>query len=120
MGYIGVFLTILFTVYSQTVIKWQVNNAGELPLDSFGKIQFLLTLLLNPWVISSIIATLCAGLSWMLAMSKFDLSYAYPFISLVYVFMMIASVVFFNESITTPKIIGVVFIMFGIIIISKG
>jgi multidrug transporter EmrE-like cation transporter len=120
IGYIGVFLTIIFTVYSQLIIKWQVNSAGELPLDSFGKVKFLFFLLLNPWVISSIIATLGAGLSWMLAMSKFDLSYAYPFVSLVYVFMMVASVVFFNESLTTNKMIGVFFIMTGIIILTKG
>jgi drug/metabolite transporter (DMT)-like permease len=120
IGYIGVLMTIVFTMYSQLVIKWQVNNAGELPLDSFGKVKFLLILLLNPWVISAIISTFCAGVSWMLAMSKFDLSYAYPFLSLVYAFMMIASVVFLNESLTLNKMIGVLFIMIGIVIITKG
>jgi len=120
IGYIGVFLTIFFSLYSQLVIKWQVNNAGELPLDHFGKLKFLFFLLLNPWVISAIIATLGAGLSWMLTMSKFDLSYAYPFLSLIYVFIMVASVVFFNESLTYHKMIGVFFIMIGIIILSKG
>jgi len=119
IGYIGVFLTIVFSLYSQLVIKWQVNNAGELPLDSFGQLKFLFFLLLNPWVISAILATLGGGLSWMLAMSKFDLSYAYPFLSLIYVFMMVASVVFLNESLTMNKIIGVFFIMIGIIILAK-
>ena len=113
-------MTIVFTMYSQLIIKWQVNNAGELPLDSFGKLKFLLILLLNPWVISAIISTFCAGVSWMLAMSKFDLSYAYPFLSLVYAFMMVASVVFLNESLTLNKMIGVFFIMIGIVIITKG
>jgi len=119
IGYIGVFLTLFFSLYSQLVIKWQVNNAGELPLDHFGKLKFLFFLLLNPWVISAIIATFGAGISWMLAMAKFDLSYAYPFLSLIYVFMMIASVVFLNESLTMNKIIGVFFIMIGIIILAK-
>jgi len=120
IGYISVLMTIIFTMYSQLIIKWQVNNAGELPLDGFGKLKFLLILLLNPWVISAIIATLGAGLSWMLAMSKFDLSYAYPFLSLVYAFMMVASVIFFNESLTMNKMIGVFFIMIGIVILTKG
>jgi len=120
IGYIGVFLTIFFSLYSQLVIKWQVNNAGELPLDHFGKLKFLFFLLLNPWVMSAILATLGAGLSWMLAMSKFDLSYAYPFISLVYVFMMVASVVFLNESLTMNKIIGLGLIVLGIIITGRS
>ncbi len=120
IGYIGISMTIVFTMYSQLIIKWQVNNAGELPLDSFGKLKFLLVLLLNPWVISAIISTFCAGVSWMLAMAKLDLSYAYPFLSLVYAFMMIASVVFFNESLNTNKIIGVFFIMVGIIVLTRN
>jgi drug/metabolite transporter (DMT)-like permease len=120
IGYIGVLITIVCTMYSQLVIKWQVNNAGELPLDNFGKLQFLFILLLNPWVISAILATFVSGLSWMLAMSKFDLSYAYPFLSLIYAFMMVASVVFLNETLTLNKIIGVCFIMIGIIILTKG
>jgi multidrug transporter EmrE-like cation transporter len=120
IGHLGILMTIVFTIYSQLIIKWQVNNAGELPVDSFGKVKFLLILLLNPWVISAILATLGAGLSWMLAMSKFDLSYAYPFTSLLYVLMMVASVVFFNESLTMNKMIGVSFIMIGIVILTKG
>ena len=120
IGHIAVLMTIVFTMYSQLVIKWQVNNAGELPLDNFGKLKFLFILLLNPWVISAILATFASGLSWMLAMSKFDLSYAYPFTSLLYVLMMVASVVFFNESLTINKMIGVCFIMIGIIIIAKA
>ncbi|MEK8019391.1 MAG: EamA family transporter [Candidatus Parabeggiatoa sp.] len=120
IGYIAVLITLVLTMYSQLVIKWQVNNAGELPLDGFGKVKFLLILLLNPWVISAIIATFCSGLSWMLAMSKFELSYAYPFLSLIYAFMMVASVVFLNESLTMNKMIGVFFIMIGIIVLSKG
>jgi hypothetical protein len=35
MGFIYIVLTIVFTVYGQLVIKWQMNNAGEFPLD-FG------------------------------------------------------------------------------------
>jgi multidrug transporter EmrE-like cation transporter len=120
IGYIGVFMTIALSIYSQLIIKWQVNNAGELPPSSLGKIKFLWMLLLNPWVISSILATLGAGLSWMLAMSKFDLSYAYPFLSAIYAIMMFAGVVFLHESLTVNKVIGVTLIIIGIIIIAKG
>lgn len=120
IGYWGLFLSILFALYSQIIIKWQVNNAGNLPLDIFGKIQFLFTLLLNPWVMSAIIATFAAGVSWIIAMSKFELSYAYPFVSITYIFMMLAGIILFNETLTATKIIGTVLIMLGIIILFKN
>jgi multidrug transporter EmrE-like cation transporter len=120
IGYIGVFTTIVLSIYSQLIIKWQVNSAGELPVDDLGKIIFIGALLLNPWVVSAIIATFGAGVSWMFVMSEFDLSYAYPFLSSIYAFMMFASVIFFHESLTMHKIVGALFIMIGILFISKG
>lgn len=115
-----IFLTILFTVYSQLVMRWQVAAAGQLPDDMSGKIRFIVVLLLNPWVVTSIIATLLAGVSWMLAMTKFEVSYAFPFVSLNYVLILAASVFLFNESFTITKFAGSIVVMIGIIIIAKG
>src|SRR6185437_10390217 len=41
LSYFLVVLTIAFTVYGQIVIKWQVLQAGALPLNS-GKLWFVL------------------------------------------------------------------------------
>jgi len=78
MGLVYVFLTILLTVYGQLIIKWQVMNAGQFPTNNFDKAIFLFHLLLNPWVISALIAVFLAPLSWIVAMTKLELSYAYP------------------------------------------
>lgn len=115
-----IFLTILFTVYSQLVMRWQVASAGQLPDDTSGKVRFVIVLLLNPWVITGVIATFFAGVSWMLAMTRFEISYAFPFVSLNYVLILAASFFLFNESITLPKIIGSLIIIAGIIVIAKG
>lgn len=56
----------------------------------------------------------------MLTMTKFELSYAYPFISLNFVLVLMASVLFFNEDISPKKILGTIIIMIGLMIISKG
>ncbi len=112
--------TIVFTVYSQLMMRWQVSAAGDLPADGVGKSRFIIGLLLNPWVISGILATFCAGVSWMLAMTRFEISYAYPFISLNYILVIGASILFFNEAITLPKIAGTLLVIIGVIVISKG
>lgn len=70
--------TVFFTVYSQLVMRSEVVKAGLLPPDVIGKMIFVGQLFLNPWVLSSILATLLAGISWMLTMSCFEISYAYP------------------------------------------
>jgi hypothetical protein len=65
-----IFATVFFTVYSQLVMRSEVVKAGSLPSEFTGKMLFVGHLFLNPWVLSSIIATLLAGISWMLAMSR--------------------------------------------------
>ena len=120
MGYLYIFGTILFTVYGQIIIKWQVSNAGAFPVDVSEKIWFLLRLTLNPWVISSLVCAFLAFLCWMAAMTKFELSHAYPFMSLSFVFVLVLSGLFFHESITLPKLLGVLLIMAGIIVGAQG
>ncbi|KAF5417306.1 MAG: 4-amino-4-deoxy-L-arabinose-phosphoundecaprenol flippase subunit ArnE [Candidatus Methanogaster sp.] len=120
MGYLYIFGTILFTVYGQMIIKWQVSNAGAFPGDATGKIWFFLRLAVNPWVISSLCCAFLAFLCWIAAMTKFDLSYAYPFMSLSFVFVLILSASFFHEPVTMARVLGVIFIMAGIIIGARG
>lgn len=112
--------TVVCTVYSQLVMRWQVGAAGELPSDGPGKVRFIATLLVNPWVLSGIVATFFAGVSWMLAMTRFEISYAYPFVSLNYVIILAASILLFNESLSPPKMMGTVLVIVGIVVISKG
>jgi multidrug transporter EmrE-like cation transporter len=120
MSYLYISITILLTVYGQLVIKWQVLKAGAFPEDAGEKLWFLLHLLLNPWVISAFIAAFLASVSWMAAMTKFQLSHAYPFMSLAFVFVLIFSGLFFHEPITQPKIIGIVLVIIGLAIGSRG
>lgn len=120
MNYLYILLTILLTVYGQIVIKWQVNMAGTFPAEAIEKIYFIGRLLLNPWVISSFLAAFLASLSWMAAMTKFPLSFAYPFTSLSFVLVMFLSLFFFYEPITVPKAVGMGLIIAGIVIGSQG
>jgi multidrug transporter EmrE-like cation transporter len=120
MNFLYILATVLFTVYGQLVVKWQVAQAGAYPLATSERLIFLLKLLLNPWIISGVAAGFLALLCWMIAMTRFDLSYAYPFMSLAFVFVLILSAIFFHETVTMPKMIGVMLIVAGIIIGSRG
>jgi multidrug transporter EmrE-like cation transporter len=120
MSYFYILCTILLTVYGQLVIKWQVLEAGAIPEDGREKVWFLLHLLLNPWVVSAFLAALLASVAWMAAMTRLQLSHAYPFMSLAFILVMFFSGLLFNEPITTPKIIGVALVMLGLAIGSQG
>jgi len=117
-GYIA--STIAFTVYSQLVLRWQAARLGHAPEAFLQKVAFVLPLFLNPWVISALVATFLAGLSWMLAMTRFQLSYAFPFASLSYVLIMFSAFALFGEPATGAKIIGTLLVVAGLVVIARG
>lgn len=120
IDHIYIFSTVIFTVYSQLIMRWQVSAAGPLPPGLPDKIGFVIALLLNPWVMSGILATFLAGISWMLAMTKFEISYAYPFVSLNYILVLAAGFLLFQETITFTKLAGSALVILGIIVIARG
>jgi uncharacterized membrane protein len=56
----------------------------------------------------------------MLALKEFELSKAYPFMSLSFVMVLIISYFFLKETVSIQKVIGCVLIIAGIIVISRA
>lgn len=81
--------------------------------------MFLAKALIDPFIISGFIAAFIASLLWMAAMTKFELSAAYPFTSLAFVFVLLFSALLFREPITVGKLLGMVLICAGIIVTAK-
>lgn len=86
-----------------------VDNPGNTLLE---KIKWPIVLGLFLYGISTIL--------WILALKKVELSYAYPMVSLGYVFVFIASYFIFHEPINWLRIGGMVFIMAGITLVARS
>lgn len=119
LGFVFVALTILLTVYGQVIVKWQVSGMGELPPGIVEKITFVFKQYLNPWIISALLAAFLASASWIVAMTQLELSFAYPFMSLAFVLVLILSAAFLGEAFTLNKAIGTGIIIFGLVIIVR-
>ncbi len=115
-----IFLTIALQVSSQLIVKWRMS-AVELDHTASiqGKFSLAFSMLLDPFILASVFLTLLSGLSWMLAMTKFDLSYAYPFTALGFVIILVLSSLLFGEYVGLTKVIGVSLIILGIFFISR-
>lgn len=120
MGYLYIAGTIFFTVYGQLVLKWRIAKYGSLPDDFYAKLYFLFKLLFDPLIFSGFASAFIASLFWMAAMTKFQLSFAYPFMSLSFVLVFLFSIFLFREPLTLAKSIGLLLIIAGVIVTSKS
>ncbi len=116
MYHFYIFITIFFTVYGQIVIKCQINLLAAIPSEMIEKIYFFLGFIINPWILSAFFAAFLASLSWMAALTKFTLSYAYPFMSLTFILVTFMSSILFKEAITISKTISLGLIIAALII----
>lgn len=82
----------------------------------FGKIVAYLT---SPLIVSGFAAAFLAAVTWMLALSKLELSYAYPFMSLNFVIVTFLSIFILGETASFHKLAGLAFIVLGTVISSQ-
>jgi multidrug transporter EmrE-like cation transporter len=118
-GAINIALTVILTVYGQLVFKWRVDDAGELPSGGGERVDYLVRLFLDPWVISVFLSALIASVTWALALTRFELSFAYPFMALSFVLVLVFGAAFLSESVTFAKVAGVLLIVLGLVVASR-
>ena len=121
MKYIFIILTILTTAYGQLIMKYEINKIGQIPTDSINSmLSYFVKSVSNIGIISGMLALVISTFTWMAAISKFDLSTAYPIMSINFILIPFLSVFLLNESFNFFKLAGVIVIIIGIIIFSKG
>ena len=102
-------------------MKWRIAKYGALPDGGIvDKFVFLVKLLLDPFILSGFASAFVASLFWMAAMTKFDISYAYPFMSLSFVLVFCLSIFLFQEPVTVYKVVGLGLIVLGIVVTSQS
>ena len=117
---IYILISVLAGALGQILLKKGMGSMGPLTLsmDQVGGILWRIAT--NPYVVIGLLIYVCGTLFWLVALSRVDLSYAYPFASLSYVVMLAASWFLFHENITPMRLLGTVVVGLGVILISRS
>lgn len=112
--------TLFFTVYGQIVLKWRLSATKVvLPEGAIDKVVYLTKLIFDPFIFSGFASAFIASLFWMAAMTKFEITTAYPFMSLAPALVFLIGVLFLGETFTIGKVAGLVLIILGTIVTVK-
>ncbi|MHC1686990.1 MAG: multidrug resistance protein [Methanothrix sp.] len=112
-----IIIGVIFAAFGQVSWKLGMNQAGQ--ISSFN-VTALSTVLMNPYVLLGFVMYGLSTIFWLIALSKKDLSFVYPFISLTYIFVLVLSNLVLKESVGLNKIAGMLAITIGLIIISRS
>jgi len=114
-----ILVSVLAGAAGQILLKHGMNNNGVVTLSVGGLPATLWRFATNPYVVIGLVLYASGTIFWLSALSRVDLSYAYPFASLSYVVMLTASWLLFNENITPMRLVGSLVIMLGVFLISR-
>jgi drug/metabolite transporter (DMT)-like permease len=117
--YVSLFSSRFLGVVAQILIKKGLVATGG--LDFSGQlIGSYVRIVLSPFVLLGLALYFLGVFFWLYALSKLELSFAFPFISLSYVLIVIFSWMALGETISYLRWIGVFVICFGVFLISRS
>jgi multidrug transporter EmrE-like cation transporter len=73
----------------------------------------------NPYVVFGLACYVISVAVWLLALSRVDVGFAYPMLSVGYIVTAIAAYYAFGEALTPVRIAGIAVIMIGVFMISR-
>jgi drug/metabolite transporter (DMT)-like permease len=114
--FVGVFLAIALDTATQTLWKMSAN----LVPDNVSLWDTLAILIHRPMFQLVGFLMICKLINWVKLLEVADLSYAKPVTSLSYVTVAIASVVILGERLHWQQVVGIVVVVAGVWLVSRG
>ena len=112
---------IVFNSFGALIIKYKINEMGTIQLGSFRfVIKYFYELVKSPLIICGIFSIFISAFVWMVALSRLQISIAYPVaVGLNFVVVVTVALIFFREHLSVEKIIGIVLIFISVFLISR-
>jgi drug/metabolite transporter (DMT)-like permease len=112
----SIIISVLMVVTGQTLLKQGLSSVS-LDLNNFSSI---FNVIYEPLVLGGLILIASSSIIWLSILSKTEISYAYPMISLGYVVVALISLFYFNENVSAIRWAGIFTICFGVFLMSRS
>lgn len=115
---------ILFTVMTnaaaQLMLKHGMMTLGPISFNGVNPLLKILQIVFSPWVFLGLSTFVISMASHLYVLSKVELSFAYPFLSLAYVAVAVFAYFVFHEDLNAWRIAGIGFICVGTVLIAQS
>ncbi|MDZ8183966.1 MAG: SMR family transporter [Nostoc sp. ChiSLP02] len=120
MNYIPLILSGVFlNAFAQLFLKKGMLTIGYFDFSLANILPILFKVALNPFIILGLACYVISVGLWMLVLSRVEVSFAYPFLSVGYIITAIIGYTVFHENLSVNRLAGIFFICLGVIFISK-
>jgi multidrug transporter EmrE-like cation transporter len=111
----GVFLNAI----AQLLLKAGTNKIGVISLSLDKAWSMLWQITFNPYIFMGLVCYVVSVGVWIIALSRVEVSFAYPMLSVGYILNAIAAYYLFGEQLSAMRVGGIFVIILGVYMISR-
>ncbi len=115
-----ILFTVLTNATAQILLKRGMLTIGSFDFDRQSVVNAAFAATINPFVIAGLFTFVVSMTSHLVVLSRVDLSFAYPFLSLAYVVTAVYSFFIFQEDLNGYRIVGIALICAGTALIARS
>lgn len=118
--YLPLILTgVLLNAAAQLALKQGMRSIGHFAFRLENATRIIPAIAVNPFILAGLTCYVISVVVWLLVLSRVEVSYAYPLLSVGYIVTALAGQFFLHESIDFTRWIGIVVICFGVWLITR-
>lgn len=117
IGLLLILVCILCGAVSQLFLKLGMNSIGKIQFINKAVILHVFT---NPHVLVGMVLYVISALTWLVVLSRLEVNYAYPLLSLSLIIVAVASWAFLGEGLPAVRIVGICLIIGGAFFIVRS
>jgi multidrug transporter EmrE-like cation transporter len=111
---------VLLNASAQLLLKAGVKAAGQIELSGDHLWRAAQVLALEPHILGGLACYVASVAIWILALSRVEVSIAYPMLSVGYIVTAIAAWYVFGENLNAARIAGIVVIIVGVYLVARS
>jgi len=111
---------VLLNAGAQLLLKAGTNSVGVFEFSSSNILPVGVKLATEPHIVGGIGCYVISVVVWILALSRVEVSIAYPLLSIGYVVNAVAAWYLFGEAVTPMRLVGIGVIIVGVYLVARS
>ncbi|MSQ69782.1 MAG: 4-amino-4-deoxy-L-arabinose transferase [Betaproteobacteria bacterium] len=115
-----IILGVLISAAAQLLLKAGTNAIGHFEFSAGNIVPIGIKVALEPHILGGVLCYFVSMVLWIMALSRVQVSIAYPMISIGYVINAIAAWYLFGEPVSAMRLTGIGIIIVGVYIVARS
>ena len=115
-----ILLGVALNAAAQLLLKAGTNAVGHFEFSTANAVPMALKLGLEPHILGGMVCYAISLVVWIMALSRVEVSIAYPMLSIGYVVNAVAAYYLFGEAVSLMRFAGIGIIIVGVYIVARS